>query len=252
MFLFRAFAFSAFTLFAAATAHAENLEFCYGSYPPYTFGENGAPTGGLKVDLLEQVVSRIDGVTATVKLLPWRRCQQEVRAGRLDGILPLFPNDDRKTYMAFSEDSLEEPAVFWYNRETYPDGIPWDGDYSEITHLSLGMTLGSFLDKDMEQAFTDNGKVVRVEGFSALFLMLQHGRVDLVASNEAVGQYTAAKLDIAQLVSRIDRPISGRSTQFGLSRLTGADKHLPAFNRALREMRDEGVILQIQKGAATQ
>ena len=68
-------------------AHAENLSFCYDPYPPYTLGEEGPATGGMKVALLDAVMAQIDGVSATVTLLPWKRCQAVVRSGEMDGIL---------------------------------------------------------------------------------------------------------------------------------------------------------------------
>jgi polar amino acid transport system substrate-binding protein len=238
-------------LLAPHSTKAEELSFCYDPYPPYTLGETGAPTGGLKVRLLEEVIKRIDGVTATVELLPWKRCQIEVQEGRVDGILPLFPNDERRSYMTFSDETMPEQSVFWYDRTRFPDGIDWSGSYDEIAGLQLGMLRGSYIDEDMEAAFSAGKDITRANGISALFLLLEHGRVDLVATDFAVGRYTAQQRGLSARFARIERPIATRTPRFGLSRATGADKYVAAFNTALQALRADGELDRILSAAPT-
>ena len=53
----------------------ETYTFCYDPYPPYTLGQTGKTTSGLKVKVLDAVFSEIDSANAEVVLLPWKRCQ---------------------------------------------------------------------------------------------------------------------------------------------------------------------------------
>lgn len=233
-------------LLMPGAAAADELSFCYDPYPPYTLGSEGAPTGGLKVKLLEAVVARIDGVTARVELLPWKRCQQDVKAGMYDGILPLFPNDERRTYMAFSDPTIHQDSVFWYSRAHHPQGLSWDGDATTLSHLTLGMLRGSYIDSAVEDTFSVVQRLERADSVAALFLMLEHGRIDLVAIDAAVGRYTVKHQDTHDAFEQVERPISTRASAFGLSRVTGADRHIEAFNTAIAALRQSGALQAIQ------
>ena len=119
-------------------AWAETLQFCYDPYPPYTLGQEGPAEGGLKVELLDAVMARIEGLSAEVTLLPWKRCQAMVRSGQFDGILPLFRNAERASYMAFSIGTFNETSRFWYRRDSAAEELDWNGDFASIAHLRLG------------------------------------------------------------------------------------------------------------------
>ncbi|MEL6479565.1 MAG: transporter substrate-binding domain-containing protein [Pseudomonadota bacterium] len=230
-------------------APAQDLSFCYDPYPPYTLideaGEGAVE--GIKVRILEAVLARIEGVSAEVTLLPWQRCQSSVRIGDIDGILPLFANDDRRSYMVFTTDVLEETAVFWFKPARFPDGLPWTGDFAEVARLQLGMLRGGYIDGDMQAAFTAQGGITRGPSVEALFQMLYHGRIDLVATDRWVGEHYRAKLGMQQDLDFAVPPIATKHSQFGLSRVTGADRYLEAFNRAITTLRAEGRIEEIAR-----
>ena len=226
----------------ACTSHAEELRFCYDPYPPFTIVEEGKEVRGIKVDILAAVVDRIDGLSASIEIMPWQRCQATVLEGRLDGILPLFPNDERRGYMDFTVDVLDEQSVFWFSRAQFPEGLVWSGDFDEISDLRLGMLRGGYVDRAMEDAFAARGTITRSSSIEALFLMLEHNRIDLVATDLAVGHFHAAELGLQDRLESVSRPISTQAAQFGLSRLTGAAQYLGAFNKAILDLQAEGRI----------
>ena len=80
-------------------------------------------------------------------------------------------------------------------------------------------------------------------------LMLQHDRVDLIATDAVVGAYTVELLGLSEKVAKVADPIAVQPSKFGLSRVTGADKHLAAFNQVLEEMRQSGLLEEIQAGS---
>lgn len=224
-----------------------DLVFCYDPYPPYTLGQEGPAIHGLKVELLNAVTERIDGVSARVELMPWKRCQAQARSGQVDGILPLFRNTDRETYLSFTRVTHREASAFFYNREKYPDGIAWGGDFGELSHHRLGMLNGSFIDDEMEKEFSSVQEITRVRDVKTLLQLLLKGRVDLVATEQTVGRYTAQQNGWQERISIIMQPISERRSRFGLSKASGADRHLDAFNRAILELDEVGAIEQIFK-----
>ncbi len=227
-------------------AHADaHLTFCYDPYPPYTLGAEGEPEGGLKVKLLRAVVNQIDGLTADVVLLPWKRCQAEARNGAVDGILPLFKNDERETYLTFTHRTFEQTSNFWYSRDRFPDGLAWNGKLGDLSHLRLGMVGGSVIDEDMEKAFAQNYEITRARDANALMQILLKDRVDLVALDGAVGRYTVHKNGWHEQIASLHEPISSKFSYFGLSKKGGADSHLGAFNDAIEELETAGAIEEI-------
>lgn len=230
-------------LFLAPHAHAETvLSFCYDPYPPYALGEEGPTDDGLKVRVLEMVVARIDGVDAEVTLMPWARCQLEARSGNVDGILPLFRNAERAEYLSFTDGVFAERSMFWYSRDKFPDGIAWGGDFTDLAHLQLAMLRGSYVNEEMEQAFAEKRKIERGPDIPALMLMLVHNRADLIATDEFVGHYTVEQNGWQDRIVPLDRPIVGKYSYFGLSKASGADQYLAAFNQALSELAEAGEI----------
>ena len=227
---------------------AEELRFCFDPYPPYTIGTFGEPEGGINVTLLNEVIAQIDGLTASIELMPWKRCQVEAQQGNLDGILPLFESEDRRSYLAFSDDTFEQTSVFWFLGSRFPGGVEWSGDPSRISELRLGMLNGGVINARMEQAFEAEKGISRATDVQALFLMLEHDRVDLVALDFAVGRYHLREQGKFDRFDTLDPPISSRPSRFGLSKVTGADAHLEAFNAAIAALRAEGRISAILSG----
>ncbi|OED35136.1 hypothetical protein AB833_31345 [Chromatiales bacterium (ex Bugula neritina AB1)] len=222
-----------------------NLTFCYDPYPPYTLGSEESLQGGLKVDLLQAVTEHIDGITANVILMPWKRCQSQAKAGEVDGILPLFRNEEREEYLVFTDVTHQEGSAFFYNSTKFPDGINWNGDFDELSHLRLGMLNGSFIDADMETVFSEAREITRVRDVKTLMQLLLKSRVDLVATERSVGIYTAQQNGWQDKIATIELSISERDSQFGLSIASGAKHYLNAFNQAIKELSDAGEIDRI-------
>ena len=237
-------------LFAASALRADTvLRFCYDPYPPYTIQESGQPLTGLKVTVLAEVVALIDGVDAQVELMPWARCQDAVRQGQLDGILPLFQNDERRTYMAFTNPVFLQESTVFYRASQFPDQLAWGGEADIIAHLRLGMLRGSYIDESFEDAFRAHRGIQRGSSVDALFLMLLNERVDLIAVDTSVGRYVARQMGVTKQVGWAQHPITEKPSYFGLSRKTGADAHLEAFNAALETLRASGGLWEIEQSA---
>lgn len=229
-------------VFATAARAETVLTFCYDPYPPYTLGTGGIPSGGLKVDLLEAVTERIDGVEAVTVLLPWQRCLKQAKSGEADGILPLFRSPEREAFLAFTEETFQQTNTFWYNRDRFPRGLDWGEGYTGVSHLRLGMVNGSVIDQEMEAAFGSRNRIVRGGDVAGLMQMLLFDRLDLIAIDDAVGRYHVGLNGWMDRIASAETPISSRYSHFGLSRASGADAYVEEFNRVIAELRAEGTI----------
>ncbi|WP_421055703.1 substrate-binding periplasmic protein [Leisingera sp. D0M16] len=229
-------------MFAAAARAETVLTFCYDPYPPYTLGTGGVPSSGLKVHLLEAVVSRIDGLDAVTVLLPWQRCLSQAKTGEADGILPLFKSPEREAFLAFTEATFQQTNTFWYNRDRFPDGLEWGEGYAGVSHLRLGMVNGRIIDGEMEAAFRSHNRIVRGGDAAGLMEMLLFDQLDLIAMDDAVGRYYVGLNGWMDRIVSAETPISSRYSHFGLSRASGADAYVEEFDRVIAELRAEGMI----------
>ncbi|OED50734.1 hypothetical protein AB838_00980 [Rhodobacteraceae bacterium (ex Bugula neritina AB1)] len=252
--MFQKLAIAGLFLFPRAALAGAELSFCYDPYPPYTLGQSGEPEGGTKVELLTAVTQRIDAVSARVQILPWKRCQELARSGDMDGILPLFKNEERASYLTFSEAAFLQKDSFWFLSSRFPQGLPGGGsDFPALSDLRLGMLNGGFIDEEMEAALSVAQPITRARDVPALLKLLQSNRVDLIAISEEVGHFTVKSAGLAGQIVPAASPISARYSYFGLSKASGADKYVSEFNRALAELHADGEVLRIQNGnAATQ
>lgn len=243
------FAVIAAGLAPAAVRAETNLVFCFDPYPPYTFAENGEITGGLKVDLLQAVVAQIDGLSAEVRNLPWKRCQAQAEAGDVDGILPLFKTPARERYLAFTTGTFHETYNFWFRRERFPGGFDWDGDIASIRDLRLGVLTGAFIAQQLEEGLAPGNAIVWVKDVGSLMQMLEFGRVDLAVTDRMVGGYTVRSNGWQNSLQMVETPIASKPSYFALSRTSGADAYLEDFNRAITRLRAEGALQAILNGS---
>lgn len=229
-----------------AKAEAETrLTFCFDPYPPYTYETDGKITSGLKVDLLQAVVSRIDGLSAEVQNLPWKRCQAQAEAGKVDGILPLFKTPARERYLAFTTGTFHETYNFWYRRAQFPDGLTWDGEIASVAHLRMGVLTGAFIAQELEAGLEPGNEIVWVKDVGSLMQMLEFGRVDLAVTDRIVGHYTVRQNGWQDSLQIVETPIASKPSYFALSRITGAEQYIEDFNRAIDEMHADGTITAI-------
>jgi len=219
----------------------KDFTFCYDPYPPFTLGQTGKPTGGSKVELINTVFNEIDGINANVILLPWKQCQLQVKRGNIDGILPLFKNNTRSEYMIFSDSTFRQNSVFWYKKSKYPNGINWS-TFEDLSHLKLGMLIGGYIDKDMENTFESGKGIQRGKSVDNLFKLLLKERVDLVAIDESVGYYVRNKNQWNTDIEKLDKEINIKYSYFGLSKKSDVIHILPAINKAIKKLKATGVI----------
>lgn len=239
--------FAIFCILLPITVHAQTtFTFCYDPYPPYTLGESGTPTGGLKVQLINAVFKKIDEAQAEVILLPWKQCQNQTRLGNIDGILPLFKNNERSQYMLFSDSVFDQTSVFWYKKSKYPQGIKWE-QFSDLAHLKLGMLIGGFIDKDMEASFESKKGIHRGKSVENLFKVLLKDRIDIVAIDTGVGRYVVQKNNWQSDIAMVEKPIGLQESYIGLSKKSEAAALLDQINRVIAKLHKDGSIKRIRE-----
>lgn len=157
-------------------------------WPPYQ-SEAGGRQSGIAIETVRCILGRM-GTRYRVVFLPWRRAQEDVRAGHADGFFAASHSAERDTYAEFSLPIA--PQVWtWY----FPRGAalqPGSSDFKSKARVSAtsGSNMATFLSR---QGYRIEGEA---RGLEQLVVMLRAGRVDAVLANaltfqatlEAIGQ----------------------------------------------------------------
>ncbi|MBD3426757.1 MAG: transporter substrate-binding domain-containing protein [Candidatus Omnitrophica bacterium] len=80
-------------------------------FAPYSFYSNGEVTG-YAVDLTKILAATMDR-SIDIRLMPWHKCIQQLKAGKIDGIIGVPVSEERERFMEFSTPVTEiEFAIF--------------------------------------------------------------------------------------------------------------------------------------------
>lgn len=104
-------------------------------YPPVIWAQKGTKKlGGVSVELLEEIFKEINVKVEFINVETWGRAQEEVKAGRIDILLPPYKTDDRLAFYNYSADAFmrDETVVFVkkgkeFKFETFQDLLKYPG-----------------------------------------------------------------------------------------------------------------------------
>lgn len=101
---------------AAAPQGSVGLTACASHTPPFVLVEKGRAHGGFSVDLLKVLATDMKR-ELVVSELPWARCLNEVKAGRVDIAIDAYEDAERRTVFHYSEPYYTlTPQVFYSTR----------------------------------------------------------------------------------------------------------------------------------------
>lgn len=203
------------------------------------------PQQGYYAVLLRRVLAEIDA-EPEFSFLPPQRADQDARGGRFDAILPMRRTAERETAYWFTE-----PFYLARTRVFLRADDPWEPADEAALRGQLGCTLlgGSTPPKLQREVDAGLAKLQRVSQTEACFRMLQLGRVRYVVAGQNAGLYAAAALSDKGPPSRMaSQVLAEEALHLALSRAVPANaERLQAFNRALRRLRANGVMQQLEQ-----
>lgn len=206
-----------------------------GTYPPFTFNENGKLTG-FDVELAEEVAKRL-GVKAKFMQTQWDGMFAGLDAKRFDmianqvGIRP-----DRQEKYDFSIPYITSAAVLITHKDNNKVK-----SFEDMKGLKAAQSLTSNYG-DIAKA--NGAELVGVPGFNEAIELLRSKRVDVTVNDKI------SFLDY--LKHHPDAPIKIAATaddasQSGFMFRKGNDTLVEAVNKALQDMIDDGTYLEISK-----
>lgn len=227
------------------------VQLCDSQNPPYSDGkEDGSVTNqGLAVALAEAVFDRIDNTEVEVRLMPWSRCLQAARSGKMDGVLKLLETDERKEFLEFTKEPIYlMDMVFFYTPERFPDGVSWE-TLADLSEYRIGLTEGSSYGEAIDGAVKDGIlKADRVTADAQNVHKLLAGRIDLFPNDKIMGLAAihGEGMDGKILVS--EQSVSSAIIRIGVSKKSPHLALLTEIDRVLKELRESGEADRILAG----
>lgn len=234
----------------AITWAQSTVVFCDSNNPPYSFGaeDGGKAQGGRVVELVDAIFDRIEGVEVEVRSLPWARCLQEARRGKVDGVLKLLYSEERAEFLRFTDPIYLSVQRLYFLRERFPQGIRWSTS-SDLAPYTFGVVPGGSHGPLLDEAVAV-GTLKSQEAMNDAqnWDKLLAGRVDVIADNEIMAAERIREQGAADRVGESEQEIASREVRIGLSKESTAVSLIPAINSALSELKKEGIADRIMKG----
>jgi polar amino acid transport system substrate-binding protein len=220
-------------------AHAAELIFNTEDSSPFNYEVNGVVSGP-SADVIRRVCSEMR-IECPMRLLPWRRTQQEVMDGKAHAMFSIGWNSERAKWLYFSPPLLNTEYGFFV-RDDNPLTFTQSSD---VKGYVVGVYGPSNTAAALEKIKAEIGDLTidMTPTFEAAFRKLAVDRVKAVFSNRDVGYDVLRKLGITNI------RYSGRQQTLkyyvGFSQQYADKKLVDQFNATFRTLHKKGVIQEI-------
>jgi polar amino acid transport system substrate-binding protein len=220
---------------AQKTAHAEGLVLVAADSRPTAYMENGQPKGIL-VDVVTEAFRR-SGRSVSIQLMPWARCIEKVRDGKVDGIFSVFRLPDREAFLAYSDvPVITQVEAFFVHKDS---NIRFDGNLSNFSNLRVGVirdtSYGLEIDKMMKDGIWRN--VTQTNSVESLVSMLAAKRIDLSPSYRHVFLDTAKRNGMQDAFRELTPPGQSIPSFLAFNKKRDYAKTIVEFDKALTSMK---------------
>ncbi len=216
-------------------------------WPPFIVKEGSSSSPkGTAVQFLKRIFERVPEIEVKFVLHDsWSRLLDEVKHGKMDGIIILAKTAEREEYMTYSDSYTQKRTVFFYKKSRFPKGIKWN-TYEDLSSYVIGGQRSSNYSNDFEEAIKNN--VIKAELVTEIkqhLIMLKYGRIDLAAENEVVGNTFYKEKGWHNEIAIVEKPIDVGLYYMALSKKSPAASLMPKINKVIAQLKKEGVPDQI-------
>jgi len=223
---------------ALRSAWAETVILAAADTQPTAYLVDGKPTGIL-VDLVTEAYRRA-GHSVEIRLMPWTRCIQEAKIGKVDGIFSSFKFQEREGFLNFSKEVLIVQVISLFVRSDSP--LHFDGNLATFRQVSIGTVNGTSYGEAFDEA-VKNGtlkNVVYTNSIESNLKMLVLGRVDLIPSYRYVVLDSARRMKLLVKIRELSPPLQSVPSYLAFTKVRDLTKLSDDFDIALAAMKQDG------------
>ncbi len=172
------------------------------NYPPYIFRDAEGELQGILVDQWA-LWSKVTGVKADLYAMDWADALDGMRAGKYDVIDTTFQNDERDTWLDFSEPYVNIDVPIFHSNKI--GGIT---DVKSIIDFTVAVKAGDACIQILKDAGVQ--KIIEYPSYKAVIEAAKRGDVSVFVVDEPAALYYLYQNDIANEFSRSQSLYSGQ------------------------------------------
>ncbi|MDR1659564.1 MAG: transporter substrate-binding domain-containing protein [Desulfovibrio sp.] len=208
------------------------------NWPPFSHEDGEGNLSGFNVDIAKALCVAMER-RCEFFAMPLDVLQTELRGGRLDLVMDACAASGSSEYMVFS-------APYFHARFVYVGEIPVDR-IEEKRPARIGVHAGGALQRYLEETNTSRNTVVADE-MGNIFTALQRHELDVMLVNSLQAYAFLASGTGGQFgIAGEPLPLEALSTSHHIGMRKDAPDIVAAVNRALQEIRYNGMFLQINR-----
>ncbi len=220
----------------AASAQAQTLPtliVATENYPPYEMEEAVNGFHGFDYDVAQSIFKRL-GFQIDIQFLPWQRAIDSAKRGTAVGILTCAKNKEREKFITFSDPISSFTSGFYVRKNFTGTDI---GHLEETVGKSVASLAGYESLKALETAGANPISVINID---RALMMLDSHRFDYLYIGKEPTAFIINQLNMNDTFRYI--PLKKQHFYFCFSKAYPGSKQIAErFNRALRQLRKEGV-----------
>lgn len=206
--------------------------------PPFSFKEDDVAKGFFP-DLFRQIVQHA-GVNATIKLYPFKRLNQYLQTGKIDGAISIFHKKEREAYLIYSASPIliSRTLVFTKKGKEFPfDSI------ADLYGKQIGTLAGwSIRNKDYDVAKNEGKFVVSgAQSYDQNINKLMADRVDCMISTDQLTWFFLNKRNLTDDIVALEKAIDRNVTYIAISKKT---KNILDTHTLMRKLNAAHTVIQ--------
>ncbi len=208
--------------------------------PPYVMA---TPYGssGIITEVVREAFARI-GQPVRIEVMPWARGMEEVRDGRVSGLIPTIRTAEREQWLLFPQQPVYHFDMAFFARRA--DQLRWSGQLLELSARRFVKLRGAAFAPELDEAFRNGSLLIEeANSFASALRMVAGRRADLAAVPLLTGRQLLAQEGLIGEIEPLQPLVFRQPVYLALARTQAA--LLQPLDAALRQMEQDGSIARI-------
>ena len=207
----------------------------FNKYPPYHYMNEKKEAKGIVVEIANTLASKLN-IKINYRELPWSRCINYAKKGKIDAILFIFKKPEREEFLHYFDNNLicyETNALYALKGNE----IKFSGN---IANELKPYKIGAMQDFSYGAAFdsvADKLKIENVQDVEILIKKLLNKRSDLIIHNTLLINWYCKKMGVSNEIAQIPPPITKSPGYIAFSKAAGTNELAKSFADAMKNFK---------------
>ncbi len=235
---------STLLLFSISCCAAEKIIISGNMYSAPVMWQKSKEIVGVGPELIRKIFTELN-IEYTIKDVgDWDKVQELTRSGSIDVIVSAYQNEDRLTYLEFTESYFPQPVVLVVPSETKYKFGTWNDLKTKKGATHLGESFGQKFDTFMAHHLD-----IKRAKMKRCFDLLDLGMVDYIVIDFFKGVNYIHMLRRADSVQIVKHPITVEHISIAIAKTSPLVKRIPEINAKIKELKKDGTLAAMIKDA---